>query len=100
MIVKCKDCYYCDFDFCTLLEEDVDIEKEKECEKSIIANPNTRWEKGLKHYLKSIKIAKEIADIDSEHGNYFDFRFGGDGDNGEHLIYLLDCYFEIEQKKC
>jgi hypothetical protein len=57
---------------------------------------NKRWENGANHHPKSEKLARFIADIDSKNGDYFDFRFGGDGDNGEHLMYLMDIYFETE----
>ncbi len=54
-----------------------------------------RWEDGIPHHPESEKLANAIAKIDENHGgDYFDFQFGGDGDNGEHLMYLLDIYFE------
>lgn len=54
-----------------------------------------RWKKGISHDPRSIAIAKGIAKIDeNENGNSLDLRFGGDGDNGEELLYLLDLYFE------
>jgi hypothetical protein len=59
-------------------------------------NPITaRWEDGVEHDARSIEIYKGIADIDfKEGGDFFGFKSGGDGDNGEHLMYLLDEYFE------
>lgn len=58
-----------------------------------------RWEQGIPHHPESIKIAYTIGDIDlQEGGDFFCFKFGGDGDNGEHLMYLLDIYFEREEK--
>ena len=54
-----------------------------------------RWEQGIKHDARSVAIARGIAKIDEEdNSNAFDFSFGGDGDNGEQLLYLLDLYFE------
>lgn len=54
-----------------------------------------RWEKGISHDPRSEELARAIGAIDMEHGSdYFCFKFGGDGDNGEHLMYLLDIYFE------
>jgi hypothetical protein len=56
-----------------------------------------RWERGMPHDPRSIKIAKAIAKIDWEHGgDFLGLELGGDGDNGEYLLYLLDIYFEME----
>lgn len=54
-----------------------------------------RWEQGIEHDPRSKAMYESIAQIDKELGNdFFWFTCGGDGDNGEHLIYLLDIYFE------
>lgn len=55
---------------------------------------NQRWEKGLPHDDRSIELYESLAKIDGENGDSFDFKSGGDGDNGENLLYLLDVYFE------
>ncbi len=61
---------------------------------------NERWENGVPHDPRSEEIYKGIADLDfKEGGDYFCFKSGGDGDNGEHLMYLLDLYFEDKDKK-
>lgn len=58
-------------------------------------NIEKRWENGTPHHPKSEETAKSIAEIDYKYGDdYFCFKFGGDGDNGEHLMYLLDIHFE------
>jgi hypothetical protein len=58
-----------------------------------------RWEEGVPHDPRSIKIANGIAEIDfNECSDSFGFKFGGDGDNGETLMYLLDVYFEREDQ--
>lgn len=58
-----------------------------------------RWEEGVEHLPESEELARELAEIDLEQGcDYFCFKFGGDGDNGEHLMYLLDIYFERKKK--
>lgn len=58
-----------------------------------------RWEKGIPHDPRSEEIARGIAQIDFEEcDDSFDFKFGGDGDNGETLMYLLDVYFERKDK--
>ena len=57
-----------------------------------------RWEKGTDHHPKSEELVKEIAYLDFKYGDdYFCFKVGGDGDNGEHLMYLLDIYFERKE---
>lgn len=56
---------------------------------------NERWEQGIPHNPKSIELFKFISDIDFEHGgDFFCFKSGGDGDNGEILMYYMDEYFE------
>lgn len=56
-----------------------------------------RWEEGIEHDPISIEILKRIKEIDRTfNNNYFNFQCGGDGDNGEELMYLLDIYFEEE----
>lgn len=56
---------------------------------------NKRWEEGIDHHPKAYEIAKAIGELDYKlGGDYFCFKFGGDGDNGEHLAYLLSIYFE------
>lgn len=56
-----------------------------------------RWEQGIPHDIRSQKIFNGIAELDFIHGSdFFRFKSGGDGDNGEHLMYLLDMYFEIQ----
>ena len=57
-----------------------------------------RWEQGIDHHPKSIEIFKAIEDNDWKYGgDYFCWKSGGDGDNGEHLMYLLDIYFEQKE---
>ncbi len=61
---------------------------------------NTRWELGIPHDPRSIAIYTGIAKIDVEEcGDTFGFKSGGDGDNGETLMYLLDVYFEDLDKQ-
>lgn len=56
---------------------------------------NERWENGVPHDPRSEKIYRAIAKLDFEEGSdFFCFKSGGDGDNGEHLMYLLDIMFE------
>lgn len=58
-----------------------------------------RWEKGIPHDPRSIELYKSIAKIDFEEcDDSFCFKSGGDGDNGETLMYLLDVHFERKDK--
>jgi hypothetical protein len=56
-----------------------------------------RWEDGIPHDPRSEELYESIAIIDWEEGDdFFCFKSGGDGDNGEHLMYLLDIHFARE----
>jgi hypothetical protein len=57
-----------------------------------------RWERGTPHHPKSIELFKAIADIDFRYcGDSLCWKSGGDGDNGEMLMYALDIYFECQE---
>ena len=59
-----------------------------------------RWSQGIPHDTRSIELYKRIEQLDFEINNdYFRFKSGGDGDNGEILMYLLDTYFEEKDAK-
>lgn len=59
---------------------------------------NDRWENGIDHNPKSIEIYKKIESLDFIFlDDYFCFKSGGDGDNGEQLMYLLDIYFDEKE---
>ena len=49
-----------------------------------------------KHNPKSEEIYNFISEVDFANGDFFCFKKGGDGDNGEILMDLLDCYFNKE----
>ena len=54
-----------------------------------------RWKRGVPHDHRSIAVYKSIAKIDFEQcSDSFCFKDGGDGDNGETLMYLLDVHFQ------
>jgi hypothetical protein len=58
-----------------------------------------RWETGVEHHPKAYALAKRIGAVDWLFGgDAFCWQFGGDGDNGEHLMYLLDILFETQDK--
>jgi len=56
-----------------------------------------RWEQGMDHHKKSKELYKEIAALDFVNGDIFCFKSGGDGDNGEWLMSLMDVYFEKQE---
>lgn len=60
-----------------------------------ISGPGIRWNDGIPHHQESIQLMNELMILDFEFGgDFFCFKAGGDGDNGEHLMYLLDMIFE------
>jgi hypothetical protein len=58
-------------------------------------NINKRWEQGIPHHPKSIELFKALEEIDWKYGDdCFCWKHGGDGDNGEQMMYEMDIYFE------
>lgn len=54
-----------------------------------------RWDKGIDYDPRSEAIGRAIGEIDFDVlGDSLCLNFGGDGDNGEQLLYALDIYFE------
>lgn len=51
-----------------------------------------------KHNSKSVDIFRFLDTLDFVLGDYFCFKSGGDGDNGEMLMSELDAYFEAVNK--
>ena len=63
-------------------------------------NINVRWETGMPHHPKSIELMNALAKIDFEHcDDYFCWKTGGDGDNGEFLMYQMDIFFERQDEE-
>jgi hypothetical protein len=52
-----------------------------------------RWENGDDHDPRSEALFEALAVIDARNSDYFIWKSGGDGDNGEELMYHLDIYF-------
>ena len=75
-------------------------------EAKVFINVNARWEKNIKHDKRSEEIMNFLADYDFNFcENYFDWKTGGDGDNGETLMYELDEFFAnkkdlTKEKRC
>jgi len=60
-------------------------------------NLTTRWEKGTDHHPKSLALFKRLEAADFKlAGDSFCFKSGGDGDNGETLMFLMDVVFEAQ----
>lgn len=58
-----------------------------------------RWEEGVDHHLKSLELMRFLAKYDFEDmDDVFCWRTGGDGDNGESLMFQMDAYFEQKDK--
>ena len=58
-----------------------------------------RWEKGIDHDPRSVKLVESLCQIDFQaFKDYFCWSTGGDGDNGETLMYEFDVYFELLDK--
>lgn len=56
---------------------------------------NKRWEEGIDHHPKSEALMERLMEIDFKYcDDYFCWKKGGDGDNGETLMYELDIIFE------
>lgn len=51
---------------------------------------NERWEKGIPHEDASVRTMRMLMDADV--GDHFEWKKGGDGDNGEALMFQLDEY--------
>ncbi len=68
--------------------------------KSLELTDIDRWSEGMDHH----PIAQRLIDFLSEHdfkdyGDYFCWKTGGDGDNGETLAYQMDAFFEMLDKE-
>jgi len=65
--------------------------------------PHDRWEQGIDHDERSLDLYGFLAEYDGKFADHsMDLSSGGDGDNGEALMYLLDEYFaaiDSAQKK-
>ena len=61
---------------------------------------NKRWEEGIDHHPKSYELMGKIMDVDYIFcSDFFCWKNGGDGDNGEFLMYELDIIFEEQDIK-
>lgn len=73
-----------------------DYEKAKELGLTSI----DRWENDIEHHPMSIRLMKFIAKHDfCDYGDYGNWSYGGDGDNGETLMFQMDVFFELLDKE-
>ena len=55
-----------------------------------------RWGNGVNHHPMSRRIMEFISEHDMEdYSGHFDWKYGGDGDNGEQLMFEMDAFFEM-----
>jgi hypothetical protein len=58
-----------------------------------------RWENSIKHHPMSKRLMKFLEEHDfRDYNDYFCWKTGGDGDNGETLMYEMDAFFETLEK--
>lgn len=59
-----------------------------------------RWEDGIDHHHESERLVRFMADHDfNDYNDQMDINVGGDGDNGEHMMYLMDAFFEMKDQE-
>lgn len=55
-----------------------------------------RWGDGVDHHPMSYRLMEFLAEHDYEdYEDYFCWKMGGDGDNGEALMFQMDAFFEL-----
>lgn len=55
-----------------------------------------RWGTDIEHHDMSIRLVKFLSEHDfHDYGDYFCWKYGGDGDNGETLMFQMDAFFEM-----
>lgn len=60
----------------------------------------SRWEEGVPHHHMSIRLMKFLQESDyKDYEDHFGWKVGGDGDNGETLMYQMDVFFELQDKE-
>ena len=59
--------------------------------RGVCTDINKRQEEGQPHHVLSVALVETLKLLDFEvGGDAMCLKTGGDGDNGEHLMYLLD----------
>jgi len=58
-----------------------------------------RWEDDIDHHPMSERLMAFLKDHDfQDYDDFFCWKSGGDGDNGEVLMYEMDAFFELMEK--
>ena len=65
----------------------------------VVTDIATRWSEGIEHHPESIKLMKEMQEVDLANDLAFDLKTGGDGDNGELLMFIMDIVFEQRENQ-
>lgn len=74
--------------------------KDYETAKQLGLTTKNRWEEGVAHHSMSIRLMKFLSEHDfNDYNDYFCWKSGGDGDNGEQLMYEMDAFFEKQDLK-
>lgn len=71
-----------------------------ELAKSLNLTNKDRWGEGIDHHPMSERILRFLSEHDfCDYDDHFCWKIGGDGDNGEALMYQLDAFFEMLELK-
>jgi hypothetical protein len=55
-----------------------------------------RWGECMNHHPMSKRLMTFLSEHDSkDYGDVFQWETGGDGDNGETLMFQMDAFFEM-----
>jgi hypothetical protein len=58
-----------------------------------------RWENGIYHHPMSMRLMAFLSEHDyNDYNDMFCWKTGGDGDNGETLMFQMDAFFELLDK--
>jgi len=64
--------------------------------RGLIDKLEKRWPEGIPHHPMSERLMEFIAEHDFKDAqDHFCWKVGGDGDNGELLMYEMDTFFEL-----
>jgi len=72
------------------------LNKDYEKAKELGFTQKDRWEEGIPHHPESLRLMAFLEKHDMyDYNGACDWSSGGDGDNGETLMYQMDAYFEM-----
>jgi hypothetical protein len=55
-----------------------------------------RWANGVDHHPMSMRLMEFLSEHDvNDYNDFFCWKMGGDGDNGESLMFEMDAFFEM-----